>query len=70
MNKDEIQQYSENHPLSVCVCGHTGDGGNSQHLGTLAQGHGPCRVEGCKCRRFTWTKWLPEFEAKLNEGKS
>jgi hypothetical protein len=47
---------------SLCDCGHTGDGPNSQHEDLIQQGHGPCRQ--CDCQRFRWVKFLPEFEQK------
>ncbi len=53
-------------PKSVCECGHTGDGAGSQHEGGehpywfLAEGHGPCNVEGCKCVQFTWSKRIAQ----------
>lgn len=55
-------------PKSVCRCGHTGDGQNSDHEATvqgLGQGHGACRVSGCGCDKFSWKGFTKEFEAKL-----
>lgn len=51
---------SELGPMSVCTCGHTGDGRNSQHYDTVALGHGACKI--CTCKKFTWSRWigLPE----------
>lgn len=45
-------------PKSVCLCGHTGDGGESQH-----DDNGECLV--CKCEKFTWVAFVPEFQKKL-----
>ena len=42
-------------PLSVCVCGHTGDGPDSSHAGF--HGHGPCADGVCGCTKFTWNGW-------------
>lgn len=47
-------------PKSVCMCGHTGDGPNSEHYDPVMpkgfegenQGHGHCTVDGCKCGTF------------------
>lgn len=44
---------------SVCRCGHTGDGPDSQHADEpLEDGHGACNVEGCSCERFVWARWI------------
>ena len=59
-------------PKSICSCGHTGDGPNSQHADRYAEGHGFCQVTGpdkattCSCRQFTWVKWTPEFAKHHN----
>ena len=57
-------------PKSICACGHTGDGPNSQHitdgesLGSLPadddpnQGHGACT--GCDCQKFIWKGFINE----------
>lgn len=45
-------------PKSWCECGHTGDGPGSQHEQRWSEGHGPCKVEGCPCRQFTWASWI------------
>jgi hypothetical protein len=76
MTEAERKEFWEgvNGPLkeggrSVCTCGHLGDGPNSQHLDTMAEGHGPCKVKGCKCNtrgKFTWNGWKPEL-VKLSE---
>lgn len=49
----KIQQATE--PKSICLCGHTGDGPNSAHGGLI--GHGPCLVDDCACRKFTWASF-------------
>jgi hypothetical protein len=42
-------------PMSLCRCGHAGDGPGSAHKDlTLEAGHGACTFEGCECPRFTW----------------
>lgn len=46
-------------PKSLCTCGHSGDGPDSQHAGVnvggaSAEGHGACKIAGCSCVKFTW----------------
>ncbi len=53
---DFILEFTANHPASVCDCGHTGDGGNSQHQDTLQKGHGACLE--CDCAQFSWAGWI------------
>ena len=53
-----MANYDEDKPKSMCYCGHTGDGANSQHGGLM--GHGPCLE--CDCIQFTWKGWLPEYD--------
>jgi hypothetical protein len=55
------QWYSERAPKSICKCGHTGDGANSQHAGELARGHGSCLAPDCKCEKFSWAGSTEEF---------
>lgn len=60
---------------SLCVCGHTGDGEESQHdascrdaVGIVGDdGSGRCTIHGCACFRFTWKSWTPEYRAYLQE---
>ena len=54
---------------SLCACGHTGDKAMqddsavpTDHDGLI--GHGACNRMGCECFKFTWAKFLPEFEAR------
>lgn len=62
----EFINFAHDNPCSMCACGHTGDGGNSQHeTGGFQQGHGACTVDGCHCIQFTWDGWLPEAKLKL-----
>ena len=56
---------------SRCSCGHAGDkamqdesGVPTDHDGLI--GHGGCKRIGCKCNKFTWTNFLPEFQAHLD----
>ena len=57
-------------PKSICTCGHTGDGPNSEHgAKVLPNGHGACLVEGCDCRQFTWAGFTPEFQEELDRDK-
>ena len=60
------------HAKSWCYCGHLGDGMDggdpmrrSVHGGI--NGHGPCLVEGCDCRQFTWRRFTNEFLAVVQE---
>lgn len=53
-------ESNSNEPRSVCVCGHTGDGFNSEHEDSIVGGHGSCTVEGCDCQQFTWGGFLEE----------
>ena len=60
--------------MSVCACGHTGDGRGSQHdaayaVGVIEGGHGACLATGCTCRCFTWAGFTPEFEETLKSAK-
>lgn len=49
-------------PKSICQCGHTGDGENSEHGPTVAQGHGRCNVPGCLCAHFRWKAYTLAFD--------
>lgn len=43
-------------PRSICICGHLGDGRNSEHKdSSMTPGHGRCRE--CDCEKFTWERW-------------
>jgi hypothetical protein len=57
--------YKERHPASICACGHTGDGANSQHLvGVINAGHGRCVAIGCSCGMFRWERFrIPYMKA-------
>ncbi len=51
-------------PRSICECGHTGDGENSEHDPEPYPGYpeydepggGSCTK--CDCKQFTWAGWL------------
>ncbi len=66
MKQSKIEEVRQ--PKSMCTCGHTGDGYSSEHASVKigALGHGRCLR--CHCKQFTWSKWLPWFEAVL-KGK-
>lgn len=49
-----------NHPLSVCMCTHVGDGDHSDHYDTLGSGHGACRK--CDCQQFSWERYMTQQE--------
>lgn len=57
-------------PKSVCVCGATGDGPNSEHMAsdTGVPGHGGRPASGCK--KFRWADWTPEYKEVLDELRS
>jgi len=42
--------------MSVCDCGHRGDGARSEHDGL--NGHGKCMIEGCRCQQFSWHYYM------------
>lgn len=59
-------------PRSLCMCGHTGDGIDSEHstlIGSTEDGTGDCLVNGCDCVRFTWKQFTKKFENFLEGGK-
>lgn len=58
-------------PRSLCMCGHHGDGvgidsgGNvNDHGGFL--GHGYCTYIDCKCDKFTFKNFTPEFQSVVD----
>lgn len=55
-------------PKSVCKCGHTGDGKDSNHgsMGYWADGHGACHVPHCACVKFTWVGWTELFKRYID----
>jgi len=60
-------------PKSICLCGHTGDGTNSDHstlIGSSEDGTGECLVNGCDCTRFTWGRFTKKFHNFLERSKS
>jgi hypothetical protein len=77
MNKAAIEPHPGNPnfpktydaPKSICTCGHTGDGPDSQHDASEfgVKGHGPCHVEGCtECVQFSWAAWTPDYAVVLD----
>ena len=60
-----IATWSRYNAKSMCSCGHTGDGGYSQHQDNLELGHGACTAPGCHCVRFTWVGWTLKAKAQL-----
>lgn len=64
-------QYAETDPKSRCKCGHTGDGGNSQHGGLLGHGscNGPTAKTGvpCPCTKFSWHVWLTNYTRYMSQ---
>lgn len=58
--------FSAFHPKSICTCGHTGDGAQSQHTGF--GGHGACIFDGgACCGQFSWARWTPEYVRFMTE---
>ncbi len=58
-------------PKSLCQCGHTGDGENSDHANEqVSGGSGACLVPGCVCGRFTWKQFTKKYETFLERSKS
>lgn len=55
-------------PKSICTCGHTGDGENSEHhiLNDMILGEGHCDVPNCPCERFTWARFTKKYQNFLN----
>ncbi len=59
-------------PSSVCMCSHTGDGPNSEHLtgstgiADVEEGHGACKISGCDCEKFVWKGFLLDDGASKN----
>jgi hypothetical protein len=57
----ESMLFSAMEPKSICVCGHTGDGAQSQHAGF--GGQGGCVFDGgACCDKFTWKRWTREYQ--------
>ena len=63
--RERSREYKERRPASICQCGHTGDGANSEHHdAAFAPGHNYCRVPGCSCTRFRWERFrIPYMRA-------
>lgn len=59
-----IQEFSQKNPMSICSCGHTGDGRNSDHQDFFQSGHGKCNK--CNCEQFTWVGWTSEAKKVLD----
>ena len=49
-------------PKSICLCGHTGDGEDSDHGTGFGPGHGACMVSGCNCFKFSWARFTKKYE--------
>jgi hypothetical protein len=63
-------------PKSICICGHTGDGENSQHnelytgcpvSDCYRQGKGHCKKCDCEC--FTWKSFTKKYQNFLDSQK-
>lgn len=61
--RERSREYKENHPASICACGHTGDGEGSEHSssGVWSAGHGACTVDWCPCLRFRWMAFTDDY---------
>jgi|GEM_PF-3662672 len=64
-SQEYMNTWGKDNPKSVCACGHTGDGGNSQHADRFQLGHGVCLVRDCNCQQFTWVEWTDEAKTAL-----
>jgi hypothetical protein len=61
-------------PKSICKCGHTGDGFDSEHYDLyitdsklprengLKMGMGVCSITGCDCEKFIWKQWTKKYK--------
>lgn len=58
-------EWSEKRPKSICVCGHSGDGANSDHHGA-ERGHANCGIAGCACRKFVWREFTTPFKIAMD----
>jgi len=67
---EELRILWKGRPKSICTCGHTGDGPNSQHADRYGLGHGACKVEGCNCKQFTWDKFIEKGKDVLSHYHS
>jgi len=56
--------------VSMCSCGHLGDGESSQHLDTVQHGHGGCLVDGCSCEKFTYAGKVIVYTEEMEKVKS
>lgn len=61
------REYSKTKPKSLCRCGHTGDGKQSEHVDGAQPGHGACLE--CACEKFTWKTFTADFQAYM-KGKA
>jgi hypothetical protein len=65
INKAKAKGFIKDHSkyISVCFCGHTGEGKRSQHANEpfFSFGSGKCLVKGCDCTRFTWKCFIRKF---------
>jgi hypothetical protein len=66
---NSLPAFGQLYPKSVCYCGHTGDGNNSDHANTLSFGHGPCLVIGCLCSQFTWADWTTAAKEIIKQDR-
>lgn len=73
-HKAATREYAKRKPMSLCRCGHSGDGANSMHAPipgparALMRGCGPCLATGCGCTRFFWEDWTDDFKAWAEGG--
>jgi hypothetical protein len=60
-------------PKGICLCGHTGNGSDSQHSDTHFQyntesgGNGACTITDCDCRAYAPARRTPEFEVYCHD---
>jgi hypothetical protein len=64
-------------PKSICTCGHTGDGDESEHYdlvfdesgSKLQLGRGICNIVGCDCEAFIFSRYTKKYEHFLESNK-
>ena len=60
-------EFSQTRPKSVCICGHSGDGADSEHAGgVINAGHGGCLK--CDCKKFSWDRWTASYALYMKGG--
>ena len=72
MAKDKGKEFKG--PRGICVCGHTGEGADSEHADFLLNGadtdpgKGQCMM--CDCEQYSWKRWTRKYQNFLAGLKS